>query len=345
MTTVTIVQKGTEPVNTPTEDKSVYTLQTASKGRGIPIVLTGDGFTQTEIESGLYAAVMNKTYENLFTEEPFLSLRDYFNVYAVTAVSKDNRFGNGYHTAFSCQFDGGNSSGVSGDDNTVVDYISCVNGIDIENTFAVVILNFTVYAGTTFFGYTNTQTKKNTEFAISYCPTIKDLYSEIFRTVLIHEAGGHGFSKLEDEYAYEENGTIPASEITQLKKLQALGWAQNVDVTDDPKSVLWSQFLSDNRYASEDLGVYEGAMTYIKGAYRPSTESMMNNNLLGFNAPSRQSIYRRVMKYGEDKEPTYEDFVTFDLQTLPPARIRKRSTLPSTTRPFAPPVFTRKALF
>lgn len=44
------------------------------------------------------------------------------------------------------------------------------------------------------------------EFAIAYCPVIYDLQSESFRQVLVHEAVGHGFAKLEDEYAYQEMG-------------------------------------------------------------------------------------------------------------------------------------------
>lgn len=36
--------------------------------------------------------------------------------------------------------------------------------------------------------------------------------------------------------------------------------------------------LTDSRYQNEHLGVYEGACTYPKGAYRPSEDSMMNSN-------------------------------------------------------------------
>ena len=39
------------------------------------------------------------------------------------------------------------------------------------------------------------------EFSIAYCPVIESLESEYFRQVLVHEAIGHGFGKLEDEYA------------------------------------------------------------------------------------------------------------------------------------------------
>ena len=92
---------------------------------------------------------------------------------------------------------------------------------------------------------------------------IYDLQSESFRQVLVHEAVGHGFAKLEDEYAYQENGTISSKEIKNVQYLQTLGWAQNVDFTSDLSQVLWSAFLNDNRYVSEKLGVFEGACTYI----------------------------------------------------------------------------------
>ena len=88
---------------------------------------------------------------------------------------------------------------ATGEDNAVQRYVQCVDNIDMSETLAVVILNSPAYAGTTYFGYTN-QTKV-VEFAIAYCPVIYDLQSESFRQVLVHEAVGHGFAKLEDEYA------------------------------------------------------------------------------------------------------------------------------------------------
>ena len=82
----------------------------------------GDGFIDKEIADGTYDQVMNKAFENLFTEEPIQSLRNYFNVYAVTAVSANNTFGDGYSTAFSCELEGGNSTGISGDDAACMEY-------------------------------------------------------------------------------------------------------------------------------------------------------------------------------------------------------------------------------
>lgn len=339
---VTIIQRGevTSESTDYSSDKKVRVLQAATQGKGIPIVLMGDGFMDTEINNGTYDAVMDKAFENLFTEEPVKSLREYFNVYAVTVVSKHNVFGRGYETTLGCELEGGNSTGISGDDAAVQDYVQCVNNIDLSGTLAVVILNSPAYAGTTYFGYS--YQSKMVEFAVAYCPVIYDLQSESFRQVLVHEAVGHGFAKLEDEYAYQENGTISSKEIKDVQYLQTLGWAQNVDFISDPSQVLWSAFLNDSRYTSEKLGVFEGACTYMKGAYRSSEESMMNGNTQGFNAPSRKAIYDKIMERSLGKQMSYEEFVQFDLPNRSQTRSVKSTLIPS--KPFTRPHFVNRTL-
>lgn len=341
LTTVTIVQEG----NTGSEstdfsaDGNVKTLQESNKGKGIPIVLMGDGFIDTEISNGAYDKAMEKTYENLFAEEPMKSLKDYFDVYSVTAVSKSNIFGYGYETAFSCILAEEGSTLITGDNVAVVSYTHCVENIDHDNALAIVILNADKYAGTTYFGFMNPSNQKMTEFAIAYCPMVENAETDIFRQVLTHEAIGHGFAKLEDEYAYEDNGEIPEDEATTIRNLQSsYGWAQNVDFTQDTKKILWRKFLTDERYADEGLGIYEGGCTYTKGIYRPTENSMMNDNAAGFNAPSRKAIYDRVMKEGTGNAPTYESFVDFDRQTSQVQKTRCPAS-PRKNKPLARPRF------
>lgn len=91
----------------------------------------------------------------------------------------------------------------TGNDENVIDYIQCIENIDLYETLAVVVLNSPSYAGTTYFGYYN-ENNQVTELATAYCPIIYDLENESFRQVLVHEAVGHGFAKLEDEYSYEQ---------------------------------------------------------------------------------------------------------------------------------------------
>lgn len=342
LNSVTIIQEGTD-TNTSTDysaDKTVRILQRATQGNGLPIVLMGDGFLDTDIVNGTYDEVMNKAMENLFTEEPLKSLQSYFNVYSVMAVSRSNKF-DGYNTAFQCQMEGGMSTLITGNDENVIDYIQCVEGIDVSETLTVVVLNSPLYAGTTYFGYYSEN--QVTELAIAYCPIIYNLENDSFRQVLVHEAVGHGFAKLEDEYSYEENGKMPSDEINDVKMLQSYGWAQNVDFTQDENTILWSSFLNDSRYSSEGIGIYEGACTYMSGVYRPTEDSMMNTNTCGFNAPSRKAIYDMVMRRGENRETTYEEFADFDSRNASQVQTLTR-TSNAISRPFTHPHFVHKSI-
>lgn len=348
LATVKISQQGGQVLESVdfSEDGKIDTLQQHAKGEGIPIVLMGDGFVDQELADGTYRRVMEKAMENLFTEEPVKSLREYFDVFMINAVSENNDFGMGYKTAFSCKLAGGNSTVIKGDDVSVQVYVGKVLKEEKKrNSLAVVVLNTSVYAGTTYFGYQDGN-GKFIEFAIAYCPVIETLESEHFRQVLVHEAVGHGFGKLEDEYVYPDKRNVTTLEMQQIRTMQANGWAQNVDFTASKDTVLWASFLTDSRYQNEHLGVYEGACTYPKGAYRPSEDSMMNSNTCAFNAPSRKSLYEKVMKIGMDTEQVlYEDFVRFDKAHLPemlPVASYTRAALSG--RSFVRPVWTGSRL-
>lgn len=134
--------------------------------------------------------------------------------------------------------------------------------------------------------------------------------------LLVHELGGHGMGKLADEYYYTDNGAISAAEVTAIKEKQNNYWFMNVDFTGVASQVLWKQFVQDSRYAGEELGAYQGGLTYPTGVWRPSLWSVMNQHHVyeTFNAPSRAQIYTRIMKLseGEDWQFDYETFVAWD---------------------------------
>lgn len=337
------------------QNKKVFQLQQHSQGLGIPLIFMGDGFLDKEIENGYYRQVMEKGMENFFTEEPVKSLRDYFDIWYVNVVSANNAFGDNYSTAFNCWLEGNGSTLIEGNHERVMEYAMNVPTLkENPNLFnevtCIVILNTEEYAGTCYFGFNNGIQTIN--LAIGYCPMIYGMEDDMFRRVLCHECIGHGFSKLLDEYSYQEMGRIPTSEISETQKMQELGWAANVDFTNDRNSVLWSKFLKDSRYQGKDnydetLGIYEGACTYWSGAYRPTNESMMRSNMHGFNAPSREAIYKRVMStaYGKEWEYNYEEFVAFDQAHLPmPTEATTRATYKEATRPFSLPVFTNMTI-
>lgn len=358
--TISIIQKGAgvgTSTDLETDDGKVVKLQTHSKGNGIPVVFMGDGFLDADIQSGFYRKVMEKGMEYFFSEEPVKSLREYFDVWMVTAVSLNDAFGEGYSTKFSCWLEGGKSTLIKGDEKIVQYYTQAVDEIRTNaemfyETMSIVILNTETYAGTTYFGY-GTEDDGVVEYAIGYCPIIGGMENEAFRQVLCHECIGHGFAKLLDEYSYQSMGQIPAKEIESNQILQTFGWAMNVDFTGDKSQVIWKHFLEDERYAGTDafgetLSTYEGACTYWSGAWRPTNESMMRNNIHGFNAPSREAIYKRIMRtaYGTPWQYNYEEFVKFDRMHLPqPTRVTTRNVEQiGKGRYFAPPQFVKRTL-
>ena len=316
--TLFVYQEGTDtgvPSADFSADGKVELLNQATEGKGIPIVLMGDGFLDTEIADSTYARVMHQAMENLFSEEPVKSLRAYFNVYMVTAVSAYQRFWGTPTTALGTIPDH-QTMGIDVDGAAVMKYIKKVEGIDSIHTLAVVIPNLTIRKGVTYM--MRDSKRYDYSYAIALCPMIDSLKSETFRQVLTHEAIGHGFAKLADEYVRSTEGSATDDDIRQLKEMhEKWAWYLNVDSEKDSTKVLWKEFIFDSEFANEKIGTYEGGYTYYKGVYRPSQESMMRSNNAPFNAPSRQAIYKKVMQMALDKTPTYEEFKAFDKAQKP----------------------------
>ena len=323
-------------------DGKVKTLQKATKGNGIDIVLMGDAYSDRLIANGIYDKVMNTAMEKFFTEEPYKSYRDHFNVYSVTAVSDNEVYTDKSSTTFAGYFGGEGTTLVGGNDEKVFSYAEkAISSERIDDALIVVMMNSSKYAGTCYM-YNISEGDWGRGASISYFPIGVD--DNALAQVLHHEAGGHGFSKLADEYAYKDMGAIPDSEIEQKKSYEPYGWWKNADFTSDPTKVKWSHFLTDTRYANDGLGVFEGAFTYWTGAYKPTVNSIMNNNTGGFNAPSREAIYYRIHKlaYGEDWEYDYEEFVEWDAKNRKTAAATRgvpyRLDTPKDFKPLHPPV-------
>ena len=324
-------------------DGNVKQLQKAKKGNGIDIVLMGDGFSDRQIADGTYAAVMDKMADAFFSEEPYTSHRDLFNVYSVDVVSMVEGYDNAGQ-ALSGWF--GDGTEVGGDDARCMEYaLGAVSEDRMDNTLIIVAMNSTAYAGTCYMhGSVSGEIRDYAcGTAVAYFPI--GTSDAGLAQLVHHEAGGHGFAKLDDEYAYEENGTIPAAVVSGKRNMAKLGWWKNVDFTNDPEKVKWARFLKDERYKFDGLGVFEGASTYIKGAWRPTENSIMRYNTGGFNAPSREAIWYRIHKlaYGDDWQYDYEEFVAYDAvnrKTSEAAAAPRRYAPERPFTPTAPPVVT-----
>ena len=320
-------------------DGKVTVLQKATVGKGINLVFLGDGYSDRLIADGTYEKIVRDAVEGFFSIEPYRSLRNMFNVLMMDVVSLNEYYAAGStQTAFSAEWQG--DTHIRGNDDRVIEYVSSVIPDDeMDNSTAIVIMNLDLYAGTCVMYPPKEPSDAANGFAIAYFPANK----ENLAYLACHEAGGHGFAKLSDEYVLD-NGRIEDETVNYLQtSARQYGWYKNLDFTSDPADVKWNYFLKDKRYAAEDMGVFEGAYYYQLGAYRPSNESIMNtDHESGFNAPSREAIWYRAHKlaYGPDWNYSYEDFVAYDAVNRKPATKasscgkQMKKQLP----PLAPPV-------
>ena len=133
------------------EDGKVYTLQKASEGNGINVVLMGDAFSDRQVADGTYEKVMRTAADAFFSEKPYASFRNLFNVYYVTAVSQNEGYIDGGSTAFSGYF--GSGTHVGGDNNKCMQYASTCPGMTgplMNEVLIIVMMNSAKYAGTCY---------------------------------------------------------------------------------------------------------------------------------------------------------------------------------------------------
>ena len=335
-------------------DGDVVTLQNPDKG--LDIVFMGDGFIKEDFDNGTYDSIMRGMYEEFFSVEPYKSSKDLFNVFYVKTPSPQrleatNTGANGAEdsgniTKFSVSFKP-NSTSVSGNDNLAVEYARKAFSYDSEyraqNALVIVVANQPCHAGTcylTMFYGTDYGYGRSVAY-VTLGSSLEDRYG-----CLRHEAGGHGFGKLGDEYS----GVNSFNEANwmNLADCHSIGGYRNVDkyVTENFNSVfhqsfdltadsdvLWSDLMNTrNGYEREDvesLGFYEGAFTFNYGFCRPTEDgrkSIMNYNSGNFNAISRRAIlYRMEVLSGQMSPGSFgtpaelEHFLEWDAQHFLPS--------------------------
>lgn len=304
------------------QDGEVQVLQKHSKGNGIPIVLMGDLFVDKDMNNGgLYETTMKDVMKAYFSIEPYKSLREYFDVISIKAVSKHD-WTSGETALGTTMHDGW---GAQENKEKCAEYARKALGISssgsLENTQIITILKYVDagHAGWNFNG--------NSVTGFSCIGYPQNDSFESFAATIHHEAGGHGFGLLDDEYIMTEGTTCPPDEIEQSKQMyEQYGYHPNVDYTSDPTQIRWTHFINDSRYKDEEIGIFEGAY-YQYGVYRATEYSVMREfigvfpepalpKIDQFSAPSREAIYKRVMKlaYGDSWKYDYEEFVKFDAQ-------------------------------
>ena len=289
------------------------TLQKATKGNngGINIVLLGDGFNAKDIASGKYLKDIKQEVEYFFGIEPYKTYRDYFNVYTAIPLSTESGIGTVNtirYNRFNTTFTGG--VGLKPDYDEVFDYAlgaPTVNKSNLNQTLIIMVPNSTDYGGICQMWEDGS--------AIAFCPQSTYGYPLDTRGVIQHEAGGHGFGKLGDEYIYH-NAFIDAcgcsccGHVLEFNGAKSLGWYDNLELTGKMHSVGWSHLIFDDRY-SDIVDIYEGGYMHNRGVFRSEPNSCMNNDIPYYSTISRESIVKRIKAYAGETY-SFEDFVKND---------------------------------
>ncbi|MDR1380720.1 MAG: hypothetical protein LBJ47_04490 [Tannerella sp.] len=336
---ITVTQDGYAPPVY--SDREVAVLQRATVGKGVNIVLMGDGYTSADMArgDGKYERDMRAATDHFFSVYPYTEYRDYFNVYMVVAVSNEEGISidaenRTVDTKFEARWEGGRSTGIDCNENTVLEYceeISELENVDGNDITIIMPINAYIYAGTCMMGYFgNLGTDFGNGFSISMCPV-----GSSFREVVIHEAGGHGFAKLMDEYVYYRDETIPDEEKQEYIRFKAYGWCENIDFHDDISLTSWRSFANMSKY--DMVSTFEGASMYGKGIWRPEYNSCMNNNVAYYNAPGRWAQVRRLKRLA-GFDYTFSDFLRDDAVPEYPSEVR---SAPADFTPLAPPVIMK----
>lgn len=297
-------------------DGDVITLNEATKGNGVDIVFIGDCYDAADIAAGNYVADIQEAMGHYFDIEPYKTYKDYFNVYAVLGVSEDSGMGT-LNTIKDAKFGStfGEKNLVQPDMNTCFEY-ACKAPIDdnVAQTLIVLVENTTEYGGVCYMYGDGT--------AVACCPKSADAYPYDFRGIVQHEAGGHGFGKLADEYIYHNafistcTCTDGCGHVDDFNKGKANGWYRNLELTGDMNEVGWSHFIFHPEY-SNVVDIYEGGYFHTRGVYRSEPTSCMNNNIPYYSAISRQAMVERIMEYA-GKKFDLDEFIAKDVTTAGP---------------------------
>ena len=322
-------------------EDEILTLQKAGTGKGINVVFLGDGYNAKEISEGKMLDNINEAVKHFFNIEPYKTYRDYFNVYTGIAVSPESGVGGVntiIHNRFNTTAKGGVTLGgrnADGSDYEAIFEYACkaptVSADNINETLIVMIPNTMDYGGICYM--------YDEGAAIAYCPMSDYGYPQDFRGVIQHEAGGHGFAKLGDEYIYH-NAFIDAcgcsccGHVEEFNMAKAMGWYENLSLTGHMNNVPWSHLIFHEKY-NQIVDIFEGGFMHNRGVFRSEQNSCMNNDIPYYSTISRETIVKRIKAIAGEVY-SFDDFVAND--------VLDAGTVESATRNSVPEYIARPAM-
>ena len=316
------------------DEDATVTLQTATKGQrgGIDILFVGDGYDAEDIARGTYRTQMEQEMEYFFGVEPYKTYREYFNVHAAMAMSYESGVLDSpdkwRNTKFSITYGAGDNGRLSVDFDLIAGYVlddvtACpITSANFGRSLVICVPNSDAYEGLTcMYGDGS---------AIAVCPHSTWDYPHDARGLIQHEAGGHGWGKLDDEYIYHRAiiqtcTCLCCSHVDDVEAMHAMGWGRNLSLDGKYKNVPWTHLIFDPRYG-DIVDIYEGGHMHSDGIYRSEFNSCMNNNAPYFSTWSRQLIVERTL-WAAGETFDFETFVSKDSREMGEKFITRGATV------------------
>ena len=299
----------------------VVTINSATVGyTPLNIVIVGDGYQKKDLmKGGRFERSARFACEAFFGVEPYSSFRDRFRVVMVTYESKDE----GLSLQDGAQKDTYFSSYYKGSGNTYVnlpggDYTSVVNVVKTDlgwsddatyyRTIVIMLINTSEGIGSNAavyraaYGNTSALGEPYASMALAMVTANNTETNNLIR----HEAGGHAFGRLGDEYPTKTWGS-------DVNGMHDIGWYRNVTV--DRNKWNWDEFIGLAGY--EDVTYYQPNSTYWCPIDHTKHNSIMYNNTNKYNAPCRQIIYERIIRQTESADAySWNRFLDYDKRNI-----------------------------
>ena len=301
-------------------DKVQLQKATAAGITPLNIVIVGDGFILKDLmPNGKFESRARSACDAFFDAEPFRSFRDRFNVYMLAyksnqegvSVDADNDITTPYDvdvdTYFKTYVKDMNDTWVTvRDQKNKTDQVLADAGLsapaDYYRTIVIILVNTEANVGSNLHVEERSGSEAGEDY-VSMTLAILTANSTGTKELVRHEAGGHAFGRLADEYQDKE--------YTGLQGHHSLGWYRNV--TSNQSEWNWNHFSGLAGY--ESVGYYQPSGSNF---WAPSQLSgIMYNNKGEFNAPCRQIIYERIIKQTEGYNAySWEKFLEYDKRNI-----------------------------
>ena len=282
------------------------------------IVILGDGYKKKDLKvGGKFERTARSAMDSFFAVEPYKSFKNRFNVYMVAYESTDEGTDIKYdkvnkNTYFNTYCQGGGNTAAYADNSGVNRVISAVKSAagsgdaQYYRSIAIVMVNTSEQAGSCGYPVRSTaSTSVVGDGYASFAIAVLAANSTGTNGLIKHEAGGHAFGRLADEYY--TGGAITDAKKNELSDWHSKGWYWNVTTSNSYYN------FNTSSYTSSEVGFVEGGWTFASGIYRPTTGGMMQNNNGVFNAPSRHAIYHRIIKESEGAGAySWDKFLEYD---------------------------------